>query len=384
MPIFDQGYQHWNGQLSGHAWRWLAVTRQGVRAGLQSRWVRLLLLMAWIPAVGLAAVLIVWGLIEQKSGLVAPLLNMFKPSNSFVSDPGAFRMVVWRLAYYYFLQVELTAAMILTLLVGPSLISQDLRFNAIPLYFSRPLRRFDYFVGKMGVIGTILAAVAILPAVLAWFLGVLFSLDLSIIKDTFGLLCGAIAYGVVVVLSAGSVMLALSSLSRSSRYVGLFWIGVWFISGVVSAAIIGAHVASAHQRAWREMEAAQVMDNQPPPPGADWQELNRRNRERELRRHEAIMKMQVASMEAARDSWGKLVSFGSNLDRIAETLLDTDAAWQQIDSLTPKAPAGQPQPIIRFSNPAIPWYWSALILACLSGLSLWILTSRVKSLDRLK
>src|SRR5262249_25669210 len=157
--------------------------RQGVRAGLQSRWVRLLLLMAWIPAVGLAAVLIVWGLIEQKSGLVAPLLNMFKPSNSFVSDPGAFRMVVWRLAYYYFLQVELPAAMILTLLVGPSLISQDLRFNAIPLYFSRPLRRFDYFAGKMGVIGTILAAVAILPAVLAWLLGVLFSLDLSIIKD---------------------------------------------------------------------------------------------------------------------------------------------------------------------------------------------------------
>ena len=61
MPIFDQGYQHWTGTLSGHAWRWLAVTRQGVRAGLQSRWVRLLLLMAWIPAVGLAAVLIVWG-----------------------------------------------------------------------------------------------------------------------------------------------------------------------------------------------------------------------------------------------------------------------------------------------------------------------------------
>ena len=32
MPIFDQGYQHWNGTLSGHAWRWLAITRQGVRS----------------------------------------------------------------------------------------------------------------------------------------------------------------------------------------------------------------------------------------------------------------------------------------------------------------------------------------------------------------
>ena len=31
MPIFDQGYQHWQGKLSGHAWRWLSITRQGVR-----------------------------------------------------------------------------------------------------------------------------------------------------------------------------------------------------------------------------------------------------------------------------------------------------------------------------------------------------------------
>ena len=31
MPIFDQGYQHWQGTLSGHAWRWLTITRHGVR-----------------------------------------------------------------------------------------------------------------------------------------------------------------------------------------------------------------------------------------------------------------------------------------------------------------------------------------------------------------
>ena len=39
MPILDQGYQHWKGSLRGHAWRWLAITRQGVRAQLKNRWV---------------------------------------------------------------------------------------------------------------------------------------------------------------------------------------------------------------------------------------------------------------------------------------------------------------------------------------------------------
>ena len=51
MPIFDQGYQHWSGELSGHAWRWLAITRHGVRVALKNRFLRLLLIIAWMPDV---------------------------------------------------------------------------------------------------------------------------------------------------------------------------------------------------------------------------------------------------------------------------------------------------------------------------------------------
>jgi len=50
MPIFDQGYQHWSGELSGHGWRWLAIARNGVRAGLKGWMLRLALLFAWVPA----------------------------------------------------------------------------------------------------------------------------------------------------------------------------------------------------------------------------------------------------------------------------------------------------------------------------------------------
>ena len=47
MPIFDQGYQHWHGRLSGQAGRWLAITRNGVLVQLKNRWVR------WIVIAGL-------------------------------------------------------------------------------------------------------------------------------------------------------------------------------------------------------------------------------------------------------------------------------------------------------------------------------------------
>ena len=77
-----------------------------------------------------------------------------------LADPKAYRVEVWTLAYHYFLLTELRFSMILVLLVGPNLISQDLRFNALPLYFSRPLRRIDYFLGKLGVIVVFLGLVA--------------------------------------------------------------------------------------------------------------------------------------------------------------------------------------------------------------------------------
>ena len=54
MPIFDQGYQHFSGTLSGHAWRWLTITRHGVRIGMKNIFLRLLVIVSWLPAVGLA------------------------------------------------------------------------------------------------------------------------------------------------------------------------------------------------------------------------------------------------------------------------------------------------------------------------------------------
>jgi len=120
MPIFDQGYQHWSGELAGNRWRWLAIARHGVRIGMKNRLLRIALLVAWLPAVVLAFFLCVWGLVEQKSGLVAPLMpflaDMFGPQ--VVADPKAFRVEVWTLAYDYFLLTELRLSMLVVLLVG--------------------------------------------------------------------------------------------------------------------------------------------------------------------------------------------------------------------------------------------------------------------------
>ncbi|HLN33126.1 MAG TPA: ABC transporter permease subunit [Gemmataceae bacterium] len=325
MPIFDQGYQHWDGKLSSHAWRWFTISARGARSQFKSRWVRLAILGAWIPAAVLATVLIAWGLIEQKSKLILPFLSLFHDlPESIMLDPRSYRVTIWTIAYQYFFLIEMFFSMILVLLVGPSLISRDIRFNAIPLYFSRPLRRFDYFAGKLGVIGFFLAAVAVVPALIAYVLGLCFSMDLTVVRDTARLMIASVGYGLIVVVSAGMLMLAISSLSRNSRYVGAFWVGIWFVSNVVGGALQG------------------------------W----------------------------VKASWCPLVSYTGNLLRINHVLLDTDSAWDQIGSLMD--PRNRDAILVGFRGPTYPWYWSLGVLAGLLGISLCILTTRVKSLDRLK
>src|ERR1700730_17636958 len=107
MPIFDQGYQHWSGQLSGHAWRWLAITRQGVRNGMKGRLLRIALLLAWLPAIALAAALCIWGLVERKFNVVTPIVDMLVSmgllDKQVAGDPRQYRLEVWTLCYHYFL-----------------------------------------------------------------------------------------------------------------------------------------------------------------------------------------------------------------------------------------------------------------------------------------
>jgi ABC-2 type transport system permease protein len=324
MPIFEQGYHHWKGQLSGHAWRWLTITRHGVRAQLHNRWTRVVLLLALVPGLILGAVMIVWGLFEQKAGFLMPIVAMMEGLPEVLkSNPRNYRATIWTLSFFYFFQIQMFLSMILVVMVGQGLISQDLRFNAIPLYFSRPLRRMDYFLGKFGVVAVFLSAVAIAPVLLAYLLGLSFSMDFGVIRDTARLVAAAIAYGLVVVVSAGVLVLAVSSVSRNSRYVGVIWIGLWIVSNT----------------------AGEVL------------------------------------RETAHVKWGPLVSYTGNIERIGESLLDTESAWHQIGSLVT---AGRGRSDLTTWQHPYPWFWSFGVLLGLFGLSICILSLRVRTLDRLR
>ncbi|MFO0906929.1 MAG: ABC transporter permease subunit [Isosphaeraceae bacterium] len=358
MPIFDQGYQHWNGRFSSHAWRWLAVTRQGVRQQIGRRWwTKWLVAAAFVPGFVLAGVLIFWGLFEQQSALLQPIMSLLQALPDAVRNgPKEYRLAVWTFAFDWFFRVETFFSMLLVLAVGPDLVSQDLRFNALPLYFSRPVRRFDYFLGKLGVIAFFLAIVAIGPAMAAYAIGVAFSLDLSVLRDTWKLLLGSILYGVVVTVSAGMLMLAISSLSRNSRLVGATWVGLWIVSSITA-------------------EVLMVTVEQPWCPLVSYSTNLQRMRE------------EVLDMPGARGKFLALWESGREArERAARTavLFGGLNRGRQRGRRPPVDPNATPPGLETPEHLKHPWTWSGGVLGGLFVASLLTLSTRVKSMDRLK
>jgi ABC-2 type transport system permease protein len=334
---------------------------------MKNRLLRTLLLAAWSPALALAGILCIWGLLERKADIVKPIVaSLAFLGRQMILDPKHYRLEVWTVCYEAFLSIELKLSMILILLIGPNLISQDLRFNALPLYFSRPLRRIDYFLGKLGIIAAFLCAVVVLPSIIAWILGLLFSLDITLIRDTYRLLFSSIVYGLIIAVSAGLLVLALSSLSRNSRYIALFWLGIWFVSGILSGIL---QDAARHEHR-QEFYASQS--------------IVRPNEQlrRQLRMTSAWDEFQKEELERSKTDWRPVVSYTGNLSRIGEHLLGSNKAWESLATIRPYGERTQFLSI--WLGPQYPWYWSAGVLVALFGLSACILNFRVKSLDRLK
>jgi ABC-2 type transport system permease protein len=374
VPIFDQGYQHWQGTLHSRFWRWWSIARRGAWQASKNRFTRLVLLSSLMPSLALSVLLALWGLVEQQASWMDLFLSTFGLPETIFSDPARLRNVVWTFAFHYFSIYQFFGAMVLVLLAGPDLISQDLRFNAIPLYFSKPIRRIDYFVGKLGVIGLLLSVVVFAPLILAYLLGVAFSLDVKVVRDTFPVLLGGLAYGAVIVVSAGTLMLAVSSVSRNTRTVGAIWVGIILVSNAIS---FNTYRATRNEKTQAISYPANLMR-------VGRELLGVPHAAGQLLDLQEDIRNQAGNVTMQRGPFGLMVPSNRK-----ETERPPRANRPRRDPLPP-TPPGQPErfgPLRYFHelasdpHPLRLSVWVLLGVFLASGL---LLSSRVKSLDRLK
>lgn len=206
MPIHDQSYRRYQGDRAPRGRSWTVIAQAGVRHMLGKKKFLALLALAWIPFVVRAVQFYVAANFPQASLLIAPGASTF---NDFLEQQGVFVFFI-------------------TIFAGAGLIASDMRANALQIYLSKPLGRAEYVAGKFAVLAVFLLLVTWLPATMLVFVQVIFAGNLAFLMTNLYLLPAILVVTSIQTIVLGFVMLALSSLSKSSRFVGVMYAGIFF------------------------------------------------------------------------------------------------------------------------------------------------------------
>jgi ABC-2 type transport system permease protein len=207
MPIHDQGYRRYGGERAAHGRAWAVIAWAGIRTMLQKRAFLGLMLIAWAPFFVRAVQIYAAANVPQASFL-APTPEMFR---DFLTQQSVF---VFFIAVY----------------VGSGLIAADRRANALQIYLSKPLSRVEYVFGKLAVLLVFLLLVTWVPAIVLLIVQVMFAGDFTFFLENIFLFPAITLSAFLQAIVVAATMLALSSLSKSSRYVGILYAGVIFFT----------------------------------------------------------------------------------------------------------------------------------------------------------
>jgi ABC-2 type transport system permease protein len=120
---------------------------------------------------------------------------------------------------------------------APELVVNDMRHRVLPLYFSRPISRFDYVAAKLAALAVALLALTLLP-VLVLFAGRILAAEdiIAAIGDESGALVGIVGNGLLHAIVLASLGLAICALAGRRAYAAGAVLAVFLIGGVVGAA----------------------------------------------------------------------------------------------------------------------------------------------------
>ncbi len=214
-PIHDQSYRRYQGARNTVGRAWSVIAWAGIRAMLAKRVYLGLVLLSWVPFIVNAVRIYVATNFPQAGAFFGINPAMFR---SFLDSQGVFVffMTVW---------------------AGAGLIANDRRVNALQIYLSKPLLRSEYIGGKFAVLAAFLLNVTLVPGLLLILLQIAFSGSFEFIGKNLYLIPAIILGSLIQVIVASTTMLALSSLSKSSRYAALLYTGAIFFTDALFNAL---------------------------------------------------------------------------------------------------------------------------------------------------
>jgi ABC-2 type transport system permease protein len=237
MPIHDQGYRRYSGTRAPSGRAWSVIAKAGIRTLFSKRAFIGLLLLSWGPFL-VRAVQIYAATNLPQARFLTPDAKMFRQ----------------------FLDQQEVFLFFITVYAGTGLIANDRRANALQIYLSKPLMRSEYIIGKLAVLFTFLTLVTFVPAMILLLLKVAFDGNFVFLTNNLFLIPAITVGSLLQVILASFTMLALSSLSKSSRYVGILYVGITFFTTAIYGALYA--ITGSSRVSWISIGAnlAQVVD----------------------------------------------------------------------------------------------------------------------------
>jgi ABC-2 type transport system permease protein len=231
MPIYDQGYRHFEGALAAPSRRFVTITAAGVRLALKRKATWVALLLASIPFFVMLVIIWIRSAAQQGSDALDPAIA--GAAREVLSVDGA------RFWQAFFLPHCRFIAPLLALLIGSGLIANDRRTNALEIYFSRPITKLDYLLGKLGIVLLFVLFITLGQGVLLYVFHVASQGTLAFVVESADLLLAIVVSSVVITVPMCAGILALSSLTTSARFAGLAWFGLLMITGAAGGILEG-------------------------------------------------------------------------------------------------------------------------------------------------
>jgi len=240
MGVHDLGYRDWETAPRNEWLQWWIIAQTGIRLAWRSRWLRRMLFFAWLPTLYLAVGFFAYEQSLETTGsgawfqeVLEELPDGRRLLQEMAEDPAAARHLAWAWLLLSLFRYSQAVLMLLLIgLIGPQLISRDVRSRAFLLYFSRPLSAWEYVLGKASVVWFYIAAISTAPALALYGLGVLLSPNLGVVADTWDLPFRILAASVLLMVPTTALILMFSSLTTESRYAGFAWFATWVLGWV--------------------------------------------------------------------------------------------------------------------------------------------------------
>jgi ABC-2 type transport system permease protein len=232
-------YTEYTGKRRGRAAIVREMIKQEFAYGLRQKSLVVLGAFAVMSSAGVVAILTATGVL----GLVTTSQMAFVANldPSFLTNPTARGLVdntsaifvnyFWKNSFFVFLLTLLIAN------IGSRLIAQDMHDKVLSLYFTRPIKRLDYLLGKLGTIVLLLIILTFVPALIVFAYLLLMSdyLSWSFAGEHLWVVPTLLIQSLVFALSFGSLALLCSSLTPKRMFAAGGFLIINFGSMVTAA-----------------------------------------------------------------------------------------------------------------------------------------------------